>query len=375
MSTRIPSPVGAPASLQPFSFRQTRLRGVNLGGWFSQVDDLYAKDPDRNPGLHAHVRSFLGPADFARVKSWGFNHVRIPLDYYNAFDRQTLVPDELVLGEYVRAVSAAEAAGLAVIVDLHRCPGHDFHSGTLHEQPFFHDPACREDAKRVWSILAERLGDRPLVALEVLNEPVAPTNALWNKVKDELCAHIRRAAPKSTIVVGSNRWNTAAELADLRPVDDDNILYSVHCYAPLLFTHQKAPWLQGEVFLQERSWPGDYGADPGEKMRIIPEFGAWNKDRLARVLEAATNFRARHQVPVSCNEFGVYAPAPLADRLRYMNDMMDIFRASDLGWSYWNYKNLDFGLFSQGEKLHESLPQYANAERLDRDTLAILQAG
>lgn len=351
------------------------MRGVNLGGWFSQVDDLYAKDPDQNPGLHRHIAQFLGASDFATIRGWGFNHVRIPLDYYNAFDAQTLAPDEIVLSAYEAAVRAADDAGLAVIVDLHRCPGHDFHAGSLRDQPFFHDPACRKDAKRVWSILAERLGNRPRVALEILNEPVAPTNAIWNEVKDELCAHIRRAAPRSTIVVGSNRWNTPAELADLRPVDDDNILYSVHCYAPLLFTHQKAPWIPAPMFRRERPWPGEYPVEHDDNLRLKVEFGRWDRSQLARTLEAATDFRARHQVPVSCNEFGVYAPAPLADRLRYMGDIMDIFRAADLGWSYWNYKNLDFGLFSRGEKLHEALPQYANAERLDRDTLRILQAG
>ena len=80
-------------------------------------------------------------------------------------------------------------------------------------------------------------------------------------------------------------------------------------------------------------------------------------------------------MPVACNEFGVYAPAPLADRLRYLDDLVGLFREADVGWSYWNYKNLDFGLISQDEALHAALPQYANPERIDHATLGILQAG
>jgi hypothetical protein len=58
-----------------------------------------------------------------------------------------------------------------------------------------------------------------------------------------------------------------------------------------------------------------------------------------------------------------------------MADFMDILKTADIGWSYWNYKNLDFGLLSKGEKLHEALPQYSNPGRIDHDTLRILQAG
>ncbi len=62
------------------------MRGVNFGGWFSQVDAIEEKNPKGFPGLIGHIRSFLGPEDFARVRSWGFDHVRLPLDWKNAFD-------------------------------------------------------------------------------------------------------------------------------------------------------------------------------------------------------------------------------------------------------------------------------------------------
>jgi aryl-phospho-beta-D-glucosidase BglC (GH1 family) len=368
-------PAARPIVSPEFSFRHTRLHGVNLGGWFSQVDDLYSKDPERNPGLHPHLRSFLGAADFAQIRQWGFNHVRLPVDYYNVFDRATLAPDETALGLLATNLALATEAGLGVILDLHRCPGHDFFAGTLHEQPFFSDPACRRDALRVWSVLAERFGGNPLVALEILNEPVASTGAIWNAVKDEFCTHLRRLAPRSTIVVGSNRWNIPSEFAELTPVDDDNILYSFHCYAPLLFTHQHAPWMDYPPSRTTRHWPVDFGEDPGLPTRVHYEFGRWDSERLRSAFAAPLAFREKHGVPVACNEFGVYVQAPPADRLRYMGELIGIFREAGFGWSYWNYKNLDFGILSLGEALHASLPQYANPERLDRATLAILQAG
>jgi hypothetical protein len=116
------SPTAVNGTSPDFGFRQARLRGVNLGGWFSQIDDLYAKDPERNPGLHAHLRSFLCAADFGRIRNWGFNHVRLPVDYYNVFGRTSLLPDETVLTLLAENITHATAAGLGLILDLHRYP-------------------------------------------------------------------------------------------------------------------------------------------------------------------------------------------------------------------------------------------------------------
>jgi hypothetical protein len=46
-----------------------------------------------------------------------------------------------------------------------------------------------------------------------------------------------------------------------------------------------------------------------------------------------------------------------------------------VGYSYWNYKNLDFGLVSKGESLHNDLPQYNNPERLDTELMEMIAKG
>jgi aryl-phospho-beta-D-glucosidase BglC (GH1 family) len=351
------------------------MRGVNFGGWFSQIDAIEEKDPSGFPGKLEHMRSFLGPEDFARVKSWGFDHIRLPLDWHSAFDKE-MRPNEEVLLLYDAAVEGIRAAGLEVIVDLHKCPGHDFYDGTMRDQAFFSDPALRRDCLRVWDILAERYGDRPGVMLELLNEPVAPSAAVWNEVKDELAASIRRMAPKSTLVIGSNLWNSAAQFADLTPVDDGNLLYSLHVYNPLIFTHQKAPWCLGAAFLEDRSYPGTYAiVDDGAPNLPLGDAGFWDRGRLERFLGPVFAFRERYSARVACNEFGVYMGGPdRVSRNAWMRDILGLFNEHDVGWSYWNYKNLDFGIVSVGERLFEKAPNYDDPERVDRELLGILQA-
>ena len=63
-----------------------RLRGINIGGWLSQLDAIKEKDPDNFSGIDAHIESFITEKDFLQVKEWGFNHVRLPIDYYLFFD-------------------------------------------------------------------------------------------------------------------------------------------------------------------------------------------------------------------------------------------------------------------------------------------------
>lgn len=349
------------------------MRGVNFGGWFSQIDAIEEKDPKAFPGKLEHMRRFLGPADFARVKAWGFDHVRLPLDWQNAFD-PAMRPDEEVLRLFDSAVDGILGSGLGLILDLHKCPGHDFYDGTMRDQAFFSDPGLRRNCLRVWEQLAERYGGRPGIMLELLNEPVAPSAAVWNEVKAELAAAVRRMAPKATLVIGSNLWNSASQFAELEPIDDGDALYSFHFYNPLIFTHQKAPWCPGSAFREDRSYPGTYTiVNDGATKLPLDDAGYWDRNRLSRLLEPVFRFRERYSARVACNEFGVYMGGPSRDsRHAWMRDILGLFAEQGIGWSYWNYKNLDFGIVSVGESLFASAPQYDNPERADKELLGIL---
>jgi endoglucanase len=350
------------------------VRGVNFGGWFSQIDAIEEKDRKAFPGRLPHIRSFLGPLDFARVKNWGFDHIRLPLDWQNIFDAE-IRPDREVLGLLDAAVDGILGAGLGLILDLHKCPGHDFYDGTMRDQAFFSDSGLRRDCLRVWRHLAERYGGRSGVMLELLNEPVAPNAEIWNEVKNELAAEVRRMAPKATLVIGSNAWNSAAGFEELEPVDDDNVIYSFHFYNPLVFTHQHAPWIASAAFKRSLPYPGTYPRVESGPSKLAADTGRWDRNRLASVLEPVFRFRERHGVNVACNEFGVYMRGPDGEsRLAWLSDLLGLFRENEVGWSYWNYKNLDFGIMSVGERLFESAPQYENPERIDRGLLGILMA-
>jgi endoglucanase len=351
-----------------------RMRGINMGGWLSQIDAIQEKDPDKFPGIDKHMETFITGADFTNVKSWGFDHVRIPVDSYLFFTEDEK-PIENRLQNLERSVELAEQNGLKLILDLHECPGHDFSEVTKSpvQKLFGGDDIYIKKTEKIWAFLAERYGQKKHVLFETLNEPVAPAPDIWNNVKDRLCREIRSHAPKSTIITGSNMWNWPSTFNLLTPFEDDNVIYSVHFYEPLLFTHQNAPWIKNPEIKAARTYPSDYGPGFVRKYGFTMSAGVWDRQRLAKEFEPVNEFRKKYDAQVICNEFGVYTPVELQAQLRWYDDLLSVLKEMEIGFSYWNYKNLDFGIISAGEKLHENLPQYNNSERINYPVLDVLR--
>ncbi|MBN1306666.1 MAG: cellulase family glycosylhydrolase [Chitinispirillaceae bacterium] len=350
-----------------------RLRGLNFGGWLSQIDAIAEKDPKRFPGVDAHMEQWIGRDDFFRQKQWGFNHVRLPIDAFHFFaDNDSPVESRLQFVD--RATAWAAEADLRLILDLHKCPGHDFaEAADVPVQKLFSDPTFLKKAEKIWANLAERYSGYPHILFEVLNEPVAPDAAAWNRVKDALCLTIRQHAPRNWIVVGSNMWNWPSTYRELVPVEDDAVVYNFHFYEPLLFTHQNAPWIHEPEIRATRTYPADFGEGLVLKYGFIHSAGVWNRDRFIEELEPVVRFGQTNGAPVICNEFGVYAPVPLELQLTWLDDLLSVLRERGIGFTYWNYKNLDFGIISCGEALHENLPQYDNPERISYGVLKALR--
>ena len=353
-----------------------RMRGINMGGWLSQIDAIQEKDPENFPGIDKHMETFIEDADFANVKTWGFDHVRVPVDSYLFFTDDDKCMESRIIN-IDRAVELAQKNGLKMILDLHECPGHDFADATKTPvQKLFveGDDTYIKKTEKIWACLAERYGQKNHVLFETLNEPVAPTAEIWNSISGRLCKVIRKYAPKSTIVTGSNMWNTPGTFADLVPVEDDNIVYCVHFYEPLLFTHQTAPWIDDKPEIKiTRTYPDDYGPGIVRKFGMAQSEGVWDKERLANVLNPVNEFRKKYNAQVICNEFGVYAPVELQSQLRWYEDLLSVLKEMNIGYSYWNYKNLDFGIISIGEELHKNLPQYDNPQRINNPVLDVLR--
>lgn len=324
-------------------------KGVNLGGWLSQYRSYD----------HEHFRTFITRRDIEQIAGWGFDHVRLPVDYpvLESDDSPGVYREDGF--RYIDAcMEWCQLAGLGVVLDLHRAPGYSFthtlRSETLHLNTLFTSETDQQRFISLWQAIVSRYRDVSVpVIFELLNEVVLPDSGPWNRLVHRTVEAIRAISPRSCIMVGSNRYNAASELSNLELLDDPNVCYTFHFYEPLLFTHQKAPWVRVAMeYDQPLEYPGSF-VGLKEFLQRAPEYRAayeWLVDRpldrelLRAFLQPAHDFVRETGRELYCGEFGVIDHADPGSRRRWHADMLALLREDGIGWAVWSYKQMNFGL-------------------------------
>lgn len=287
-------------------------KGVNFGGWFSQCD--YSED---------RLNSFITEADFKKAASWGIDHVRIPVDY-NIFENE----DGFIRVE--KAFALCRKYGLNAILDLHKTAGFSFDNYGENESGFFESDELQERFYRLWEEFAKRYGClSDSVAFELLNEVTDKAFIdQWNRISNECIKRIRAFAPDTLILVGSY-WNNSSEaVKDLLPPYDDKVIYNMHCYDPIKFTHQGAYWTD-MVNPEERF--------SFEEAEITPEY--FEQRFLSAIEKAKENNTALY-----CGEYGVIDKSSPEDTVKWYKCINSVFEKYGIARCAWSYKEMDFGL-------------------------------
>lgn len=100
----------------------------------------------------------------------------------------------------------------------------------------------------------------------------------------------------------------------------------------------------------------------------------WDKNEILKLLKPVLEFRNKHNVPVLCGEFGCIIRADKAVRGKWLKDVVDIFKENKISYTYWTYKNMDFGIYDF-TKEYKNNENYDVEDRLDSNTLETLQSG
>jgi Cellulase (glycosyl hydrolase family 5) len=200
----------------------------------------------------------------ARLKSLELEFVRLPIDpiFFMASDDTFGVPanQSSYIPDLDNAIANLTKAGLKVIVDIHSFS--DF-PGLTPARDFTQSVVCGGQAltrfERFLTSIAKYLGgkDKTKVVLELLNEPYNPNNVgkpcivngtaqtsiNWAATLERLRKAARAGSNDLTLALSGEDWSGTYRLRDLPVVNDANIIYTVHYYGPLEFSHQGAGWL------------------------------------------------------------------------------------------------------------------------------------
>jgi endoglucanase len=329
------------------SRRAQNLRhGINLSEWFAQVYDPkgYTKE---------HFETWTTAQDIALIKAMDFDHVRLSVNPQPMFRRRQAdrIPSDY-LAYLDTAVKMILDQGLAVVIDIH--PDSDFKHTLATEDGFV------EEFADFWRALAQHYStyDPNLVFFETLNEPEVRDPYRWYGIQARLAVAIREGAPQHTIIAVGARWDDDDDLLFAEPVRDPNIIYNFHFYEPHVFTHQGATWGENYWhFVTALPYPSDLKTarkvadqvpDPVKRMAVI-RYGAdhWNAARIDAEFDQVSAWAKRWDVPIVCNEFGVYRKvANPQDRAAWLSDVTKSLEKHNIGWTMWDYSG-GFGVITK----------------------------
>ena len=317
-------------------------KGINFGGWYSQCD-------------HSQERydTFITEKDYAQVAQWGFDHIRLPFDYMLVQDNDGKFKEEGFL-RLDRAVDWARQHGLDIILDLHKAAGYDFNdAGNAEKNNIFSSSELQEKFLSLWDKVSERYAGRPNVAFELLNEVVeADAAERWNSLISRAVAVIRKHSPEGKIIYGGIQWNSARTVKLLEVPADKNIIFTFHMYEPLIFTHQKAPWVPGmdpnkdifyprslQYYKEESYVLGYKGKDVTDT-----DGAADGSTIIERMISEAAEAAKKAGAALYCGEYGVIDRAPVEDTAAWFRDIHKVFAKHDIGHAVWSYRQMDFGI-------------------------------
>jgi len=320
--------------------------GINVDEWFWGQSDPAAYTQE-------HFEKAVTPEDLALIRSMGFDHVRLAVDprpmIHNRQPEQISPADLVNLDAAVKMILDQDlAVEIAIFGDS------DF------KQKLGDDDAYVEGFADFWRALAKHFStfDPDRVFFEILNEPEGRDRYRWYGIEAKLASAIREGAPQNTIIATGAHWSNDDDLVFLEPLRDANVIYTFHFYESHIFTHQGATWSTNYWhYLRGVPYPSDperarkaaeMVPDPVDRLAVI-RYGLenWNAARIDAEVGQADDWAKHWNVPLICNEFGVYRVyADPGDRAAWITDVRTALEKRGIGWAMWDYSG-DFGVVSR----------------------------
>ncbi len=265
------------------------LKGMGLGGWLlqegymlnmqvfanaeweirSRIEDLIGA-ANTDEFYRRYRQNFVQRKDIDSLKAWGFNSVRLPLNY------KLLTPLDQP-GVYLEAGFATidsvlrwcEANQMYLILDLHSAPGGQS-AGPIAD--YAGPPSLWESAEyrsrtvELWRTMAARYANETWIGgYDILNETAWDLGAGNVPLRDLLVAITQaiRTVDTNHVVFIEGNWY-ATNFAGLTPPWDNNMAYSFHKYWGETTTSTISGYLDIRNTYNVPLWLGETGENSNE---------------------------------------------------------------------------------------------------------------
>ena len=327
--------------LEPSPSYLPRWRGFNLLGKYS---------------LHQPAFGSFLEWDFKMISEWGFNFVRIPMDYrlwIKDGDWNKINPE--AFRDLDQAVEWADFYGLHACLNIHRAPGYCIN---LPPEPgnLWTDDSIQAICAAHWVFLARKYKGitSSKMSFDLINEPNGVDNPTYARFVQKMAEAIREVDPNRLIIADGTEVGTrpVPELISL------GVAQSTRGYQPMEISHYQAPWFKEGVGFTLPDWPLKKEKEIRDK--------AWLKRKW---IDPWKNLESQG-AGVFVGEWGVYNKTPHSVSLAWMRDQLELWKEAGWGWALWNFRG-DFGpLDSQrADVVYEDF----DGHKIDRKMLELLQ--
>jgi len=304
--------------------------------------------------------------DFEIMAEWGFDFARIPMSYWNwATPEDWYTINEEILEDIDEVIELGKQYNIHVNLNFHRVPGYCINGRDLEPVDLFDDtPKNMQKALDAvvhhWKVFAQRYKGIPSTRLsfDLINEPPSmETETRYVEIIKALVAGIRAEDPDRLIVAdGKDVGRTP-----VYGVANLGLIQSTRGYDPMSVSHYTAGWVPKEAFetFNEPTWPlkGDDGK-------------VWDKTALKEKLIDLWKPLTDQGVSVHVGEWGCYNKTPHDVALRWMRDLLSLWKEAGWGHAMWNLKG-SFGVLNsqRSDVKYESY----KGHQLDRKMLELLK--
>jgi endoglucanase len=371
-----PSPVKNPAWF-----------GFNLLEYFSTDPDWMKYFPYKHDGLFQED-------DFRWIRDWGFNFVRLPMDYRFWTDVNDLMNiSEKQVEPIDRAIRLGEKYGIHVNICLHRAPGECVLDGmdeaitgihiTKEKTNVYEDARTLEAFVHQWTYFTQRYRGIPTerLSFNLVNEPKYrftpaeeaelrthnPNDTFSRELlhRHELqYVRVARAAingirehDPQRLIVTDGYPGAASPIPELF---DTRVIQNCHTYIPALLTHYQCEWARSSV-------PSD---TPLPTWPLKNRQGrVYDRAALAAILRPWAD-PPQQGIPIHFGEMGAYKHTPPNVVLAWFDDTLSVLNDLHTGWALWNFRGPDGILDTErpGTKFEDW-----HGHQLDRPLLNLLQ--
>ena len=330
-----------------------------LAGGENETAKLARKLP-RWRGFNLFEKLAEPPAPFVEsdlhwMAEWGFDFVRLPLDYRCWTDPNDPYKfKEAIFAEIDRTVELGRKLGIHVCLDLHRVPGY-----TVAQPAEKLDLWTSEEAQKLfcfqWSHFARRYRGIPSrqLSFNLLNEPAKTTAEAYAKVARRAVAAIRARGPRTVDYFGRASLGARPGVRVGRPG---------HCPKRSLLRSDAGQPLWGHLGRQQGLAKAHLAVER-RRHGLRPSMAVPRVHRAVEETGIPGRGRSRRRI---C----AYNKTPHDVVLGWIRDLLGLWKEAGWGWAMWNFRG-GIGILDSGRE--DVAYEDFRGHKLDRKLLTLLQ--